>query len=86
MSVKDNMAAAGYAPASEVALALGKALSTVHRMVEKLGLDHQRDDRFLYVSVKALVEHYRARGDNTIVLQTLLPLAKSYGVRVRDVD
>lgn len=79
--VNEHMVEAGYAPASEVAEVLGKALSTVHRMVAKLGLDHQRDDRFLYVSVKSLVAHYKAQGNSDVMLATLAPLAKRYGVR-----
>lgn len=54
------MLAAGYVPAADVADALGKSLSTVHRMVDA-GLPAQRDGVYVYVSLDGLEQHYAAQ-------------------------
>lgn len=52
------MAGAGFIPAPVVAAALGKSLSTVHRMVAIGKWIGQRDGRALFVSRASLLNYY----------------------------
>ncbi len=53
----------GLAPATDVAEALGKSLSTIHRMVADGRVDGSRDGRALYINLTSL-EAYYAADDN----------------------
>ena len=83
-TIDDKMVQAGYAPAVEVATLMGKALSTVHRMVAEYNIDCQRDGRYLYVSVRALLEHYMVQDNSSVMLSVLKPLVQKYRVKLKD--
>lgn len=52
------MLARGYAPAAWVANELGKALTTVHRMVDDGRFEGCNDGRALYILVASVEAHY----------------------------
>jgi len=54
------MLKAGFRPAAEVATFIGKAHSTVHRMVTRGDVEGTRDGRALYVRVASLVAYYES--------------------------
>jgi hypothetical protein len=53
------MVDAGYLPAAMVAAAIGKALSTVHRMVQSGKLRFVRDGTALYIETQSLNDYYK---------------------------
>ena len=61
------MIKAGFRPAGEVAKLIGKATSTVHRMVQQNRLEGSRDGRALYVSVESLIAYYEQDGNTAMV-------------------
>lgn len=56
----------GYQPAKAVADLIGKAHSTIHRMVHSGRLQGVRDGRCLYVNVESLVQYYERLGNKTM--------------------
>lgn len=62
--------ARGYAPAKRVADVLGKAHSTIHRMVQSGRLEGLRDGRALYISVSSLIAYYE-NDDNEIMVEAI---------------
>lgn len=57
-SMDETMEAGGYVSAAKAALATSRAVSTIHRQVEREELASTRAGRELYVSVQSLLDLY----------------------------
>ena len=55
----------GYAPAADVARALSKSLSTIHRMVRDQRCAGIKDGPALYVHLDSLISHFRVEGNTS---------------------
>lgn len=60
----------GYAPAADVARALSKALTTIHRMVNDERCTGARDGNALYVKLDTLVAYFQKTGNISLAIQT----------------
>ncbi len=69
----------GYAPAADVAAAMGRNLSTIHRWVNAEEVAFEREGRWLYIDV-ASVEKSPHVGNNAILKAELKKLRE----RIRD--
>lgn len=67
----------GYAPAADVARALSKSLSTIHRMVEHKRCKGAKDGRALYIHVDSLVAHFKAEQNDAMVKELLAMKARN---------
>ena len=68
-----SMLAAGFGPAARVASALGKSLSTIHRLCKGGAVQSTRDGAMLYVDLHSLRSYYAGLG-NTALAATVKQL------------
>lgn len=61
-----TMLKAGYAPAADVARALSKALSSIHRLVADGHVEGTRDGRALYVKMDSAAAYFDADGNQVM--------------------
>ena len=73
------MLRAGYAPSVQVAKAIGKVLSTVHRMVSRGEIRAMRDGNALYIDLTSLEQHFRGNGPMLLRVKELRRWVKERG-------
>jgi hypothetical protein len=77
------MLAAGMVPASVVARALGKNLSTIHRLAANDFVNYTRDGRALYIEMTTLAVYYKGNGPMLERVRALQKWAKDNSTEVR---